>query len=71
VLRATHECVNQGARGSRLRVGGRARNKDFFNLLNHPQFGEPIGDPLNANFGRITRTSVNNRTVQLGLHFYY
>jgi hypothetical protein len=44
---------------------------DFFNLLNHPQFGEPVSDPLNANFGRITRTSVNNRTVQLGIHMYF
>jgi Carboxypeptidase regulatory-like domain/TonB dependent receptor len=54
--------------GSNRRLQLRA---DFFNLLNHPQFGEPIGDPLNSNFGRITRTSANNRTVQLGLHFYY
>jgi hypothetical protein len=44
---------------------------DFFNLLNHPQFGEPVADPLNPSFGRITRTSLNNRTVQLGLHFYF
>jgi hypothetical protein len=44
---------------------------DFFNLLNHPQFGEPISDPLNPGFGRITRTSLNNRTVQLGVHVYF
>jgi hypothetical protein len=43
---------------------------DFFNLLNRPQFAEPISDPLNANFGRITRTSVPNRVVQLGLHLF-
>ena len=43
---------------------------DFFNLLNRPQFAEPISDPLNANFGRITRTSIPNRVVQLGLHLF-
>ena len=44
---------------------------DFFNLVNHPQFAEPIADPTNANFGRITRTSVANRVVQLGLHLFF
>jgi TonB dependent receptor-like, beta-barrel len=44
---------------------------DFFNLLNHPQFAEPIADPLNPSFGRITRTANNNRTIQLGLHLYF
>jgi hypothetical protein len=44
---------------------------DFFNLLNHPQFAEPIADPGNASFGRITRTSVTNRVVQLGLHLFF
>jgi hypothetical protein len=44
---------------------------DFFNLLNRPQFAEPIADPLDANFGRITRTAVTNRVVQLGLHLFF
>jgi hypothetical protein len=44
---------------------------DMFNLLNHPQFAEPISDPGNANFGRITATSVPNRVVQLGLHLFF
>jgi Carboxypeptidase regulatory-like domain/TonB dependent receptor len=44
---------------------------DFFNLLNHPQFGEPVADPTDASFGRITRTSLPNRTVQLGVHVYF
>jgi Carboxypeptidase regulatory-like domain/TonB dependent receptor-like, beta-barrel len=44
---------------------------DFFNLLNHPQFAEPLSDPSVPNFGRITRTSLNNRTIQLGLHLYF
>ncbi|MFB3905768.1 MAG: TonB-dependent receptor domain-containing protein [Acidobacteriota bacterium] len=51
---------------TRLRVRG-----DFLNLPNHPQFAEPNGDLANPNFGRITRTSNNNRTVQLGLHFFF
>jgi outer membrane receptor protein involved in Fe transport len=55
--------------------GGKGRSlqfrADFFNLLNHPQFGEPGTDPTNPSFGRITRTSLNNRTVQLGLHLYF
>jgi hypothetical protein len=55
-------------RGNGWRVQVRA---DFFNLLNHPQFGEPVSDPLNGSFGRITRTALNNRTVQLGLHMYF
>jgi outer membrane receptor protein involved in Fe transport len=55
--------------------GGDARRfqfrADFFNLLNHPQFAEPIADPGNASFGRITRTAVPNRVVQLGLHLFF
>ena len=38
---------------------------------NHPQFAEAVGDLLNANFASITQTSLSNRTVQLGLHFYF
>jgi len=44
---------------------------DFFNLLNRPQFAEPIADPSNPGFGRITRTALTNRTIQLGLHLYF
>ena len=54
--------------GEQTRLQFRA---DLFNLPNHPQFAEPVGDLLNSNFGRITRTSLPNRTVQLGLHFYF
>jgi hypothetical protein len=54
--------------GDKRRLQFRA---DFFNLLNHPQFGEPVSDPGNPNFGRIVRTSVSNRSVQLGLHVYF
>ncbi len=58
----------------RLPAGDQTRlqfRADFFNLLNHPQFAEPISDPANAAFGRITRTALANRTIQLGLHLYF
>ena len=55
-----------GSHQRRLRI-----RADFFNFFNHAQFGEPVSDPTDANFGRILRTSVNNRTVQLGLHLYF
>jgi Carboxypeptidase regulatory-like domain/TonB dependent receptor/TonB-dependent Receptor Plug Domain len=55
--------------------GGDARRfqfrADFFNLLNRSQFAEPISDPLNGSFGRITSTSIPNRVVQLGLHLFF
>jgi Carboxypeptidase regulatory-like domain/TonB dependent receptor len=44
---------------------------DFFNLPNHPQFAEPNADPTVGNFGQISRTALNNRTIQLGLHLYF
>jgi carboxypeptidase family protein/TonB-dependent receptor-like protein len=54
-----------------------------FNLPNHPQFAEPIGDPTlgyfpatgtqhAAGFGAISGTSFySSRTIQLGLHLYF
>ena len=51
---------------TRLRFRG-----DFFNLPNHPQLAEPNGDLTNSNFGTITRTARDNRTVQVGLHFFF
>jgi hypothetical protein len=44
---------------------------DFYNAINHPQFGSPNSDPTVGNFGTITYTAINNRTVQLGLHLYF
>ena len=44
---------------------------DFFNLPNHPEFAEPNADPTVSNFGQISRTALNNRTIQLGLHLYF
>ena len=54
-----------------------------FNLPNHPQFAEPVGDPTigyfpatatqhAAGFGSISGTSTyGSRTLQLGLHLYF
>jgi len=54
-----------------------------FNLPNHPQFAEPVGDPTlgyfpasatqhAAGFGSISGTSTyGSRTIQLGLHLYF
>jgi hypothetical protein len=44
----------------RLQVGAQ-----FFNLFNHPNFGTPINDLNNANFGAIT-TTVSSPTSILG-----
>jgi hypothetical protein len=56
--------------GEQTRLTFRA---DLFNLPNHPQFGNPVGDPLDSNFAKVTRTSANigNRRIQLGLHLYF
>jgi len=54
-----------------------------FNMPNHPQFAEPVGDPTigyfpatgtqhGSGFGSISGTSTyGNRTLQLGLHLYF
>jgi hypothetical protein len=39
--------------GERMTLEFRA---DFFNLLNHTNFANPIADMSNANFGKITQT---------------
>lgn len=44
---------------------------DFYNALNHPQFGAPNSSPTVSNFGTITSTAIDNRTVLLGLHLYF
>ncbi|MBI4459123.1 MAG: hypothetical protein HY648_03560, partial [Acidobacteria bacterium] len=51
---------------------------EFFNFLNHPNFGVPASSvfrdatgALNANVGRINTTSADMRRVQLGLKFTF
>jgi hypothetical protein len=48
-----------------------AFSADFFNLPNHPQFGEPASDPESSNFGKVLSTGPGNRIIQLGLHLYF
>ena len=40
---------------------------EFFNVFNHPQFGNPDSSVTNATFGVISTTSVNARIIQFGL----
>jgi hypothetical protein len=40
---------------------------DFFNALNHPQFGTPNTAPANSSFGKITAQYNLPRTVQMAL----
>jgi len=40
---------------------------DFFNALNHPQFGNPSTSITSASFGQILSTSVNPRIIQFAL----
>lgn len=58
----------------KLHLGEQGRltfQADAFDVLNHPQFGPPASDPTSSNFGQIVGTSLNNRTLQLGLHLYF
>ncbi len=61
-------------RDLKLAVGSQTRlqlRADFYNFLNRAQFAEPISDPSNPAFGRITRTALSSRTLQLGVHLYF
>jgi hypothetical protein len=40
---------------------------EFFNILNMPNFSNPVNSMDAANFGQITTTSVNARLVQMAL----
>jgi hypothetical protein len=40
---------------------------EFFNLLNHPQFGAPVNDVSALGFGSVGSTVNNPRLVQLAL----
>lgn len=40
---------------------------EFFNVFNHPNFGNPTLNQTSATFGRILSTNVNPRVIQFGL----
>ena len=44
---------------------------EFFNLPNHPIFGQPGGTVGTGNFGRITGTRVDSREIQFGMKLFF
>jgi hypothetical protein len=50
---------------------------EFFNLLNHPNLGQPINTVNSAQFGQITATRTvrgdlgSSRQIQLGMKFVF
>jgi hypothetical protein len=45
---------------------------EFFNLFNHPQFGNPAtSGNTPSTFGQITATSTNPRLIQLALKYIF
>ena len=44
---------------------------EFFNLLNHPIFGQPNSTVGTSNFGAITGTRVDSREIQFALKLNY
>lgn len=44
---------------------------EFFNILNHPNFGLPNSTVNSPQFGTVGRTSTTSRQIQLGLRYQY
>ena len=44
---------------------------EFFNIFNHPQFGQPNGTIFNPGVGQITSTVGNPRQIQLALRLLF
>jgi hypothetical protein len=56
----------------RWREEGRVQLRaEFFNVFNHPQFGDPDNSFNSATFGVISSTSVNPRVGQFALKFSF
>ena len=43
----------------------------MFNILNHPNFGNPATTFTTASFGNITGTTTDNRDIQFGLRLSF
>lgn len=57
-----------------FRFGERAEldfRAEFFNLPNHPNFGQPAATVGAAGFGRITSTRTDQRQIQFGLRLTF
>ncbi|HEY0264201.1 MAG TPA: TonB-dependent receptor [Granulicella sp.] len=52
------------------RVTGQFR-AEAFNIINHPNFGMPVGNVTAGNAGQITQTSNDNRDLQFALKFLW
>ncbi|HKR00863.1 MAG TPA: TonB-dependent receptor, partial [Pyrinomonadaceae bacterium] len=44
---------------------------EFLNAFNHPQFNNPVLDPTNSNFGRVTGQANLPRNIQLGVKLIF
>ncbi len=45
---------------------------EFFNIFNHPQFGQPNGDVTSGDFGKVTGTRFrSSRQIQMGLRLMF
>jgi len=59
------------SRSQRIKEGVNMQFRaEFFNALNHPRYGEPVGNVNDNNFGKII-TGTNPRQIQLGLRFSF
>jgi hypothetical protein len=63
--------------GKRMRVGGLregaelALRAEFYNAMNHPQFGSPGTTYRTSGFGVITQTAVAPRLIQFGVKYLF
>jgi len=43
----------------------------MFNILNHPNWGNPVTDPTSGSFGVITGKTNDSRQLQLALKYIF
>jgi hypothetical protein len=44
---------------------------ELFNILNHPNWSNPVTDPTNGSFGRVTGKTNDDRQMQLALKYIF